>query len=77
MLERAIGQMARNVYQPHLTKVNGFGAQLETVKFCRNIEAQLGDAMRVGAIYGPLVGDLGDEAPPVLKPLDYDLSWAA
>lgn len=35
----------------------------------------LGDAMGIGAIYGLLMGELGDEAPSYLGSLDTETSW--
>lgn len=68
--------MAQDIYQSHLTMVDGLRAQLEMVTLCRNIAAQFGDAVGVGAIYGLLVGELGDEAPSLLGVLDTETSWA-
>lgn len=50
--------------------VDGLEAQLKIVTLYRNIAAQLRDVMGVGMIYGLLVGEMGDEAPFLLGPLD-------
>lgn len=50
--------------------VEGLEAQLKKVTLYRNIAAQLRDAVGVGMIYGLLVGELGDDAPFLLGPLD-------
>ena len=74
--ERFIQQIAQGVYQSQLAIADGLEAQLEIVTSCRNIAAQLGDAMGVGAMYGLLVGELGDGAPSLLGPLNTETSWA-
>lgn len=62
--------MARYVYQSYLAMADELEAQLKMVTLYRNITAQVGDMTGVGVIYGLLMGEVGDEAPFLLGPLD-------